>query len=177
MKHKWGLGLSAVMLVKIAVLAVDMPEYVNVPGTSFQWKRNRQRITVSSREEAVFHDEIKRRAFLQHCLLFVYDDCHVLRDFGVLLRISFSYSSCACLMPVSPVTLLTVRNGSSRRSRSSRIVSVSPLSEGASGTFCTITCCGTDCERTAEFASTAGAVIDEDTSAAESEPMVFVRCA
>ena len=43
---------------------------------------------------------------------------YFLLDLGVLFRMSCSYSSCACLMPVSPVTVLTVTKGSSRRSLS-----------------------------------------------------------
>ena len=37
-------------------------------------------------------------------------------DFGDLLFMRRWYSSCACLMPLSPVTVLTVTKGSSNRS-------------------------------------------------------------
>lgn len=49
----------------------------------------------------------------------VYDDgsqkllsIHFLLLFGDLFLINVSYSSCACLMPVSPVTVFTVTKGS-----------------------------------------------------------------
>ena len=74
------------------------------------------------------------------------------------------YSSCACFMPLSPVTVLTVTKGSSNRSLRRAMVSLKSLLS------CTITC-GWLC------AKAIGAVIDLDTSAPFREPIVLVRCA
>ena len=109
--------------VEVEILSVDMPEYSDVLCTSLDRKRNGERITVCPREVVVLGDEIKRSALLQDSPLFINQYNHERRDLGVLLRISLSYSSCACFMPVSPVTELTVRKGSSNLSRRRRIVS------------------------------------------------------
>ena len=62
------------------------------------------------------------------------------------------YSSCACFMPLSPVTVPAVTKGSSNRSLRRAMVSLKSLLS------CTITC-GPLC------AKAIGAVIDLDTSA------------
>ena len=46
--------------------------------------------------------------------------------FGDLLFMRRWYSSCACLMPLSPVTVLTVTKGSSNRSLRRAMISSSP---------------------------------------------------
>lgn len=68
----------------------------------------------------------------------VYDDgsqkllsIHFLLLFGDLFLINVSYSSCACLMPVSPVTVFTVTKGSFNLWLSRFIVSSYLLSTAA----------------------------------------------
>ena len=48
-------------------------------------------------------------------------------DFGDLLFMRRWYSSCACLMPLSPVTVLTVTKGSSNRSLRRAMISFKSL--------------------------------------------------
>ena len=89
---------------------------------------------------------------------------YFLLDFGDLLFMRRWYSSCAWLMPLSPVTVPAVTKGSSNRSLRRAMVSLKSLLSW------TITC-GWLC------AKAIGAVIDLDTSAPFREPIVFVRCA
>ena len=67
-------------------------------------------------------------------------------------------------MPLSPVTVLTVTKGSSNRSLRRAMISFKSLLSW------TITCGWL-------WAKAIGAVIDLDTSALRSEPIVLVRCA
>ena len=82
-------------------------------------------------------------------------------------------------MPVSPVTELTVMKGSSSRCLSEPITSATSfmvlLDEELSTGLSTTIRCGTLFNKEADFAITAGAVIEDDTSSADKLPIVFVR--
>ncbi len=97
------------------------------------------------------------------------------------------YSSCACFMPLSPVTVLTVTKGSSNRSLRRAMIAFKSLLSW------TITCgplwakaigavidLENWCKASAEASSLAlclAAAQFINTSALRSEPIVLVRCA
>ena len=89
--------------LKFKVLAVDMPEDGDIFCTALDGECDRKRVAVSSSKEAILRlkpqaqaelgNEVKGCAFLQDSPLVIDKYNHYLRDLGVLLRISLSYSS------------------------------------------------------------------------------------
>lgn len=63
-------------LVKIAVLAVDVSEDVQVLRASFERKRDTERVGVRSCKEAVLRDVVEGCALLQDSLLVVNENMH-----------------------------------------------------------------------------------------------------
>ena len=107
---------------------VDMAEDSDVFGTSAQRKSDCQGVAVTARKQAVLGNVLKGSPLFERGQFIVNVYVHYLRDLGDLLRMSLLYSSCACWMPWSPVTVFTVTKGSfsreSRRSRTAKILSL-----------------------------------------------------
>ena len=64
--------------VKIAVLAVDVSEDVQVLGASFERERDTERVGVRSCKEAVLRNVVEGCALLQDCLLVVNENMHLI---------------------------------------------------------------------------------------------------
>ena len=65
-------------LVKIAVLAVDVSEDVQILVASFERECDTERVGVRSSKEAVLRNVVEGCALLQDCLLVVNENMHII---------------------------------------------------------------------------------------------------